>query len=771
MKAMYSTNGRTIGVSSTYIENNANVCIFKKAESSLMTICCFFCALILRTVERINRLVVIENMKSKSVFIASSVLSIPIGIYIITEGWRKMSDSNYTQEELNAGFIFSAIWISLGVAIFLQWFFWFGAHLISFSKKFKEEHFVFNLGVLILSTCIIITGIQILEENPLYMNVCQCDPGYYGIECTPCPGYPNICNGHGECDDLVMGFGSCGCETGYTGSNCDICSPRFQQIDDECVCEKVWTGSDCSLTVPGFDTSSYPYVFCKHGWTQTSTESSPRPNPYWSSPIFWPVCGKCSKYFSGHPDIDCKPCLGWNGEQPITDDNVCNGHGNCWDNDRYNLKVWECSGGTCEDGVEEGGLKNTCTQTEKICQTDVDCPDTYNCGGRCRSIYRWPDKPTASWDNTFNGKLCHENSDCNFANNIYIGSVLPEGWDREGECTERTCCVESKVGDSTCNGCRLNDTYINGVVVKMGGPTMGRLPPACEACPGWDNDVDVNGQTICNNKGTCLPIYDVFNEYDSMQCKCAKDVETGNTWKGDFCECLEESPYTSHCLKCVQGFFLPPDITQTLAQNKPIDAVAGCTPCPGAEQGTGVAACSWKRGLGACVYNDAIGERKTSPVNEDDTSYTARLLNVGKCSCTNKLLDVPIIAAMGNVCNEAPPNFYRAPSGSDWTMMPCPRTLPLGVDVCEDIAPQYIWNYVGSDGTSRSSCTQSCGGKPIASAICMDEMSLGQEWADSFENWSFINKTRGDQGTCECNDVDPTFRYYKGASGTCVKSK
>ena len=110
----------------------------------------------------------------------------------------------------------------------------------------------------------------------------------------------------------------------------------------------------------------------------------------------------------------------------------------------------------------------------------------------------------------------------------------------------------SKRGNATCYNCRANDTYVDGVRTAYGPITMGRFPPACDECPGWDNDIDVNGQTICNGKGTCNPMYDVMNEYTGMECKCQTDIETGSQWRGKFCECLATSIYSDTCQKCVQ---------------------------------------------------------------------------------------------------------------------------------------------------------------------------------------------------------------------------
>jgi hypothetical protein len=684
-------------------------------------------------------------MQTKSLFIIINVLILPISIVITSFGLIQIVDSDYLLKDINHGFVFSVCWISIGIMLLWQWTSWFISHLLSFSSFFKTEQLIFNAGFILIASCFVISGIQVMNNNPLYLNVCECPENYFGIDCTPCPGLETnaLCSGHGTCDDTVFGQGTCGCEQGYVGNECEICALHYTKDNNgNCVCERVWKGDKCQETVIGYDTSQYPYVFCKEGWSTTEITDSPS-SVYWEHPKHWPICGTCSPFFAGHADIDCKRCYGWNGTYPITESNVCNGHGECWDNKKYKENVWD------------KGLKNECTATSSICEKDSDCEDSLNCGGRCRSIYRWPNGPTKTWNDVYNGKLCHKNSDCNFEPNAYLGQVLPAGWDTEGECTERTCCKERKYGNASCYNCRGNDTYVDGKMVR-GSLVMGRMPPACEECPGWDNDIDVNGQTICNGKGTCLPLVDRFNEYTQMGCKC--QTEGDSVWKGEYCQCLATSIYSDDCQQCVQGFYLPANVTESLEKKEARPAMTSCRPCPGAELGTGIAACSWKKGLGSCIYTDAV-------VYGDH--FTNRLQNVGKCSCTAQLLDVPVIAAKGERCDEAPPNFYKVPFESDWAMMSCPRTLPLDPDVCREIgASDYVWNYIGSDGTSREACTQSCGGKPLKVSICMDEFT---------SNITYINKTFDDnwvgidinkKGQCFCKKG-----FYKATNGLCVKSK
>ena len=45
----------------------------------------------------------------------------------------------------------------------------------------------------------------------------------------------------------------------------------------------------------------------------------------------------------------------------LSEENTCNGHGLCWDNDNYDKKVFRCTGEDCMPGIPEGGLINQCT--------------------------------------------------------------------------------------------------------------------------------------------------------------------------------------------------------------------------------------------------------------------------------------------------------------------------------------------------------------------------------------------------------------------------
>ena len=67
-------------------------------------------------------------MEPKALFVVLCTLSIHLGIGITGLGIAKMSDSGYHLQEINHGFVFSGLWIAVGVMIFWQWLTWFAAH-------------------------------------------------------------------------------------------------------------------------------------------------------------------------------------------------------------------------------------------------------------------------------------------------------------------------------------------------------------------------------------------------------------------------------------------------------------------------------------------------------------------------------------------------------------------------------------------------------------------------------------------------------------------
>ena len=93
-------------------------------------------------------------------------------------------------------------------------------------NKFPGKRFPNWIGANCTTPCVFGKASNISE-------VCECDPGFYGENCSGiCPGGKGrACNNHGICDVVT---GKCFCELNWRGNeNCTACSTG-------------WTGNDCS---------------------------------------------------------------------------------------------------------------------------------------------------------------------------------------------------------------------------------------------------------------------------------------------------------------------------------------------------------------------------------------------------------------------------------------------------------------------------------------------------------------------------------------------
>ena len=147
-------------------------------------------------------------MKVRSFFIILTIFCIPLALGMMGLGIKKIVDSGYILQHISHGFIFSLLWIMLGGIVFFQWFIWFCAHLFTFIPTYDIEQLMFNFGLIIISVFFFITGLIFMDTHPLYLNVCECDSGFYGIDCTPCPSSNfrglGPCSGHGTCDENML---------------------------------------------------------------------------------------------------------------------------------------------------------------------------------------------------------------------------------------------------------------------------------------------------------------------------------------------------------------------------------------------------------------------------------------------------------------------------------------------------------------------------------------------------------------------------------------
>lgn len=603
-------------------------------------------------------------MNARSWFLNASAICMSVGIAIILFGVGLQMYSGYEPPILPLDWVLSASWVSIGGSVLIHWWCWYSSHRCTRIASYRLEALITNIALLSFALCCLVIGWSTMGFQSYELPACPCADQFYGRLCIPC-----TCSGHGICDDGIDGTGECYCDARYDGLACDECISHAQNYP-LCTCERVWTGAGCESCAVGYNCSTYPNVTCATGWNQTGVGLDG-----------FPVCDACAAGYGGDPSKNCMRCLG--GE-----DTPCNGLGTCWDNDHYEQMVWP-------------QVKDQCTRTFEVCDSHADCA-TSNCRGVCQSRFAPPVGPSAQWSETFDNTLCSSDADCNFALNEAFEGVLPDEWWDEGRCAERVCCEEHRFGNATCFDCQ----------------GAGRFPPACDACPGWNDTID-NDATICNGHGTCVPEIDINNNYVQMMCLCS------STWVEQDCRC-NRGP-DGLCHSCAQGFYLPADPVLSALAGKGIAAHGDCLPCPGAEYGTGLAACNFLQGYGQCIYADTVA--------------VEHLDRIGTCACTNAIGAPPQIAATGPTCSDAPPGFFTR----EGNILACPRVLRTGV--CND---QSRWETTRLDGSTFETCVEVCGGEIGMVATC-------------------------DQGTCACNNTDissdPAMQifYEQGFNGLCRK--
>jgi len=609
-------------------------------------------------------------MHARAWFVNACAVSISIGIALILFGVVLRQYSSYEEITLPLDWVLSAVWISLGGAVSIHWWCWYAAHRCTRVVSYRAEALLTNTVLLFFACGLLLIGWGTMAFQSFEMPPCPCASGFYGRLCEACD-----CSGHGACDDGIDGSGECFCDPLYDGLNCETCISRAQGYPS-CACERVWTGDRCDICAVGYDCSAWPIVTCAKGWNQTGESDG------------YPVCDACLPGYGGDPSKDCMPCLG--GDPP------CNDRGTCWDNVLYESLVWPV-------------VKDQCTRTFDVCSSDSECSSS-NCQGVCHSKFAPPEGPTQQWIETFEGSLCKEDSECNFARTDFDDAGLPEGWWQEGQCVQKVCCEEARYGNATCFDCHDAN----------GNPTVGRLPPACDACPGWNHTVDINGQTVCNGHGTCVPDINIDGGYLSMMCACS------SIWSEDDCRCARNAD--GLCESCAQGFYLEADPVLSAIAGRGISKPGVCEPCSGAEDGTGLAACNFMRGYGQCIY-------------AEDVTAT-NLDRVGTCACTTAIDAPPQIAATGERCQDAPPGFFKV--GEE--IRTCPRVLRTGS--CVDGAR---WESTSLQGDVYETCVEMCGGAFGIVATC-------------------------EEGHCACNETDflpqenLEAHYELGFNGLCRKT-
>ena len=342
-------------------------------------------------------------------------------------------------------------------------------------------------------------------DNPYTLPGCPCRQFSANVDgvCKFCAGYEA-----GVCDD-----DACVCGAG-------VCS----ETTAECVCSANWrvgangTCSECSERA-------------RDGPDGECTRCTKRFKPNGRN-------GECSRCRNGYAGEGCRECHP-NFLERVDDDGavVCTPVRGCKDDQAADGGRF---GAMCEAVPESDRcgrhgdvnavvaktnnnlvLPATFSSTGESCSYDFECA-SYNCLGRCVTGLR-------------RNALCSEDDDC-------LG----------GLCRSRTCGVEHRVGEDTCQCSR-----------------SGWLSPRCESCPGYNK---VTSSSVCAGRGVCAARYSssgaepgFLDVYERLECLCSKPagvLEEYPVWSGAKCQrAVDANGQTAKTDEgenwCAEGFFGP----------------------------------------------------------------------------------------------------------------------------------------------------------------------------------------------------------------------
>uniref|UniRef100_A0A8C7U1Y1 Stabilin 2 n=1 Tax=Oncorhynchus mykiss TaxID=8022 RepID=A0A8C7U1Y1_ONCMY len=214
-----------------------------------------------------------------------------------------------------------------------------------------------------------------------------CCKGFYGPDCTPCPGGFNTpCSRHGQCSEGIEGNGTCVCETNFKGSRCHYCSnpnkygpacdktcdcihgvcDNRPEADGRCKvdsCQPGYTGQYCERHTQACG----PQVTFCHAHADCSYCA-----------LHYPLQAKCIK--TGPVSHTCQCLAGWrmdeDGCQPIND---CLGpdRGGCHPNATCIYVGPGQSGCACKSGFRGNGREceasNPCVAQNGGCHYLASC--------------------------------------------------------------------------------------------------------------------------------------------------------------------------------------------------------------------------------------------------------------------------------------------------------------------------------------------------------------------------------------------------------------
>uniref|UniRef100_UPI00398F750A stabilin-2-like n=1 Tax=Pristiophorus japonicus TaxID=55135 RepID=UPI00398F750A len=240
----------------------------------------------------------------------------------------------------------------------------------------------------------------------------ECCAGYWGPDCTECPGGAEVpCNKKGDCFDGMGGNGVCNCTDGFAGTACEKCGtesiygPDCASVceclhgdcnggiagDGKCTCYSGYTGVKCDQPIPACRALQCPentrcseeadtgklVCECLPGYrTNGGTLCEP------INPCLYNACSPNAACAYLAPNaFTCKCQEGYHGDGQIClPIDPCQTHfGNCPTNST--LCLYDGPGKShcqCQEGYENLSAGRGCDLTD-VCHTNNTCAKTANC--------------------------------------------------------------------------------------------------------------------------------------------------------------------------------------------------------------------------------------------------------------------------------------------------------------------------------------------------------------------------------------------------------
>jgi len=397
-----------------------------------------------------------------------------------------------------------------------------------------------------------------------YIFTGDCDPGYYGTNCDPCPGGAGTpCNNHGTCDDGIAGTGTCACNVGFVGAACDQCGTNYYNYPTctFCLAATTCSGHGTCNSLGGCD--------CNTGFAGTA-------------------CNQCAADYFNYPA--CTFC------QAAT---TCSGHGTC-----NAMGGCNCNVGFAGTACDQCGANYYNYPTCTFCQAATTCSGNGTCnamgGCDCNTGFSGPNCASDVNECDLDLDNCDVNATCTnipggFVCSCNVGYAgdgvtcipLPAG----ACCEETTCtvttedlCTDSEghkaefLEGEVCEGiqaCCLPDDACadidatcciaqNGIPAGPGTACLGR-PQACciddgtciftdpTCCEEIYGGAAQGGKLLCGETQACCVFGGVCVEADSLCCEVSLDgtpLGSGTTCDAIEACCLPDGTCEDLVVEC-----------------------------------------------------------------------------------------------------------------------------------------------------------------------------------------------------------------------------